>query len=278
MKLRRIIQRLWVIKPIKTTLTTALITAALLAGMASCSNVNDDTDISQIQNNDAYIAALGTFEGIWSLETVTCNGSINVGDLNIDLDLPGDTIYNWLSINVRKAASAYPSLKEEIIDSIGNIFFTPTYKVDLTKHSLAYAISGTSKESAYGAFYSVNNSGFGEKNLMIGTEEASEDTDTATNFTISLPNPMTFSFKVQADQTNYRIDLTSTKDLPTARYDFAIGQWILNYRIDAFNIVSYHTGRQYTLTVSKLNPNFSTLQLQFYSTKKTGPATGKTNS
>jgi hypothetical protein len=89
---------------------------------------------------------------------------------------------------------------------------------------------------------------------------------------------MTFSFKVEADQTSYRIDLTSTKDLPTARYDFAIGQWILNYRFDAFNIVNYHKGRQYMLAVSKINPNISTLQLQFYSIKKTGPATGKTNS
>ena len=159
MKLRRVIQRLQVTKPIETYLTTALMAAAFLAGVASCSKVNDETYNAQIEEDAAYIAALGIFEGIWSLETVTCNGSINVGDLSIDLDLPGDTIYNWLVRNVRKAASTNPSLKEEIIDSIGNIFFMPTYKVDLTKHSLLYTISGTSKESAYAAFNAFKNSG-----------------------------------------------------------------------------------------------------------------------
>lgn len=277
MKLRRVIQRLRVIKPIKTFPTTALIAAALLAGVASCSNVNDETYDSLIQNDAAYTAVLGTFEGIWSLETVTCNGSINVGDLNIDLDLPGDTIYNWLARNIRKTASTNPSFKEEIVDSIGNIFFTPTYTVDLTRHSLAYAISGTSKEYAYAAFNSFNNSGFGNYDLMNDTE-ADTVPDESPSITIRFPDPMTFSFKVEADQTNYRIDLTSTKDLPTARYDFAVGQWILNYRFEAFNIVNYHKGRQYMLPVSKINPNISTLQLQFYSIKKTGPATGRTNS
>lgn len=277
MKLRRVIQRLQVTKPIETFLTTALMAAALLAGVASCSNVNEDTYNAQIAEDAAYIAALGTFEGIWSLETVTCNGSINVGDLSIDLDLPGDTIYNWLVRNVRNAASTNPSLKEEIIDSIGNIFFMPTYKVDLTKHSLLYTISGASKESAYAAFNAFKNSGFAD-DLCLEGPGSTETEDESTSITIRLPDPMTFSFKVQTDQTSYRIDLTSTKDLPTARYDFAIGQWILNYRFEAFNIVNYHKGRQYMLAVSKINPNISTLQLQFYSIKKTGPATGKTNS
>ena len=277
MKLRRVIQRLQVTKPIETYLTTALMAAAFLAGVASCSKVNDETYNAQIAEDAAYIAALGIFEGIWSLETVTCNGSINVGDLSIDVDLPGDTIYNCLVRNVRKAASTNPSLKEEIIDSIGNIFFMPTYKVDLTKHSLLYTISGASKESAYAAFNAFKNSGFADDVCLEGTG-STETEDESTSITIRLPDPMTFSFKVQTDQTSYRIDLTSTKDLPTARYDFAIGQWILNYRFDAFNIVNYHKGRQYMLAVSKLNPNISTLQLQFYSIKKTGPATGKTNS
>ena len=277
MKLRRVIQRLQVTKPIETFLTTALMAAALLAGVASCSKVNDETYNAQIAEDAAYIAALGIFEGIWSLETVTCNGSINVGDLSIILDLPGDTIYNWLVRNVRKAASTNPSLKEEIIDSIGNIFFMPTYKVDLTKHSLLYTISGASKESAYAAFNAFKNNGFEYKGYSLDTEPGTA-LDENTSITIRIPDPMTFSFKVEADQTSYRIDLTSTKDLPTARYDFAIGQWILNYRFDAFNIVNYHKGRQYMLAVSKINPNISTLQLQFYSIKKTGPATGKTNS
>lgn len=277
MKLRRVIQRLQVTKPIETFLTTALMAAALLAGLASCSNVNEDTYNAQTAEDAAYTAALGIFEGIWSLETVTCNGSINVGDLSIDLDLPGDTIYNWLVRNVRKAASTNPSLKEEIIDSIGNIFFMPTYKVDLTKHSLLYTISGASKESAYAAFNAFKNNGFEYKGYSLDTEPGTA-LDESTSITIRLPDPMTFSFKVQTDQTSYRIDLTSTKDLPTARYDFAIGQWILNYRFDAFNIVNYHKGRQYMLAVSKINPNISTLQLQFYSIKKTGSATGKTNS
>lgn len=186
----------------------------LFVGMVlamSCSKDSFDDDVgATLPVAENHITPYGTFEGDWRLGKYgqTCLGTIEVDSGQIKFDLPMEYLFPKLGVVSEKTQAAYS----------GEPFFNPSS--DHTFYNfgqvMRYSLQGYSSDAQYLSNIGIDNLTAPQGNNAL-------------------------SFYVKADDVDYCVSLSATKDEATAVFDFNTGLWTLAIPIDKITISNNHT-------------------------------------
>lgn len=216
----------------------------------------------------------GEFEGEWDCEgAFYSNGKIRVDDRYIVIDkLPSENIFNTMKVMVQLF---YPNMENEVIESIGNIFYASSYEYPITDLYIRYELGDYSAPHGYYA------SASSIKNMWSSTETHISET-----IIIGPAEPNTISFAVKADGKFYRIDLIS-KDHDVDMEFFMkqqwdgtpAGLWIIQYWFSTYRVINLQTGQQFDINPVSDGHRLQqgkedTLQLHFKASQRTDNSDG----
>ena len=253
-----------------------------LALITSCSK---EEEVEKPINNSEPVVPMsnhvmtGEFEGEWNnLPADPTNGSIVVSDEYIIIDeLPAKLILNSMIFNINMSCLSYPEIKEQTIDSIGNIFFASSYKYPKTGLEIKYEMDSFSDNCYTTKTLSIKNM-WSETSTVINIDY--EQPQTGEAIVIDPAEPNTISFSVEADGVPYRIDLVSKDHECNARFDMndntwnTPGMWSILYWFKAYRFINLQTGKQWDLRIVydwlRRHDKEDTIPFGFYSSKLMG--------
>ena len=250
-----------------------------MALLMSCSK---EEKVEVVDNGEPIVHNMnqeltGEFEGEWTCEgAFYSNGKIRVDDRYIVIDkLPSENIFNTMKVMVQLF---YPNMENEVIESIGNIFYASSYEYPITDLYIRYELGDYS--APQGMYYASASS---IKNMLTDlTTQFVKDHET---IVIGPPEPNTLSFIVKADGQRYRIELIS-KDhdvelefLMTSHVNSQAGLWIIQYWFSTYRVVNLQTGQQFDISPVSDGHRLQqgkedTLQLHFKASQRTGNSDG----
>lgn len=253
-----------------------------LALITSCSK--EEEVEKPIDNSEPVVpmsnhVMTGEFEGEWNnLPADPTNGSIVVSDEYIIIDeLPAKLILNSMIFNINMSCLSYPEIKEQTIDSIGNIFFASSYKYPKTGLEIKYEMDSFSDNCYTTKTLSIKNM-WSETSTVINIDY--EQPQTGEAIVIDPAEPNTISFSVEADGVPYRIDLVSKDHECDVRFDMnenswsVPGMWIIQYWFNTYRIYNLQTGKHWDIKIFYEWPLYpdkeDTVQLIFNATKLKG--------
>ena len=257
-----------------------------LALGTSCSK---DEDEAPVKKNEPDVPMTsydmtGIFEGEWnnSLADNPIRGSSMVNDEYIIIDeLPIENILNDLINYINLECLIYPERKDQIVDTLGNIFFASSYKYPKTNLEIKYEMDSFSDKYFTTRILSIKNM-WSDISTVINID--SESPYPGETIVIGPPEPNTISFSVEADSVPYRIDLVSKDHECDVKFDMndnpwsAPGMWILQYWFNTYRIYNLQTGQKYDIHLTSPMPLYpdkeDTIQFHFISTEWKGPAEG----
>lgn len=217
----------------------------------------------------------GIFEGEWDNMTEPTKGSITVNNEYIFIDeLPAEGILKRILVDIQDAFLAHPEKKEELVDSIGNIFFAESYKYPKTDLVIKYQMDSYSDKAFTAKVSSI-------KNTWSSITTYIESPVSGETIVIGPPEPNTISFVVEADGVSYRVDLISKDHECFARFNMndnpwsIPGMWSIEYWFNTYRFINLQTGRQKELhivySILPHRPNKEdTIVLRFFSKKLVG--------
>ena len=216
----------------------------------------------------------GVFEGEWDNMTEPTKGRITVNNEYIIIDeLPAEGILKGLIMDMNAVYLVRPTIKEEMADSIGNIFFAESYKYPKTNLEIKYEIDSFSEGNYWAKVSSI-------KNMWSDISTVIESPVSGETIVIGPPEPNTISFSVEADGVPYRIDLVSKDHECNARFDMndntwnTPGMWSILYWFKAYRFINLQTGKQWDLRIVydwlRRHDKEDTIPFGFYSSKLMG--------
>lgn len=247
-----------------------------LALITSCSK--EEEVEKPIDNSEPVVpmsnhVMTGEFEGEWNnLPADPTNGSIVVSDEYIIIDeLPAKLILNSMIFNINMSCLSYPEIKEQTIDSIGNIFFASSYKYPKTDLEIKYQLDSYQAPFYTTSIYSIRNN-WSETSYNINIDY--EPPHIGETIVIGPAEPNTISFGVEADGVPYRIDLVSKDHECTAEFNLNSGLWRFQYWFNTYRFINLQTGQHWDMKVVweflPRRTKEDTILLGFYATKLTG--------
>lgn len=217
----------------------------------------------------------GEFEGEWDSEgAAPKSGSITVNDRHIFIDeLPTDSIIKGITMLVKFACQNHPERQNQLIDSIGNIFFASDYKFPKTGLEINYQLGSFDDGSYHASISSVKNMWSDITTTIIIDKVPPYPSET---IVIGPPEPGTISFGIEADGVPYRIDLVSKEHKLTAEFIMETspwsltGMWILQYRFCTYRFYNLETGQKLDYSFSSHYPldKDDCVQLLFHANKR----------
>lgn len=226
-----------------------LLAVLSLALVTSCSK-----DEEVIVNNQEPLIPMtsreltGEFEVTWDLVEDSTVGTIVVNNEYIIVDeLPAEGIFKYIASDIQNVCFDHPETKEELADSIGNLFFASSYQYPKTDLEIKYQLDSYSNPYYVASISSIKNTW--------------SDTSTAINIDYAAPflgktividpaEPNTISFSVEADDVSYRIDLVTKEHECTAEYNMNTGLWRFQYWFNTYRIINLQTGQHLDMKVS----------------------------
>ena len=253
-----------------------------LALSTSCSK---EEEVEKPINNSEPVVPMsnhvmtGEFEGEWNnLPADPTNGSIVVSDEYIIIDeLPTEMILQSMISIINISCLSHPELREQTIDSIGNVFFASSYKYPKTGLEIKYEMDSFSKYSYTTKTLSIKNM-WSEISTAINIDY--EQPQTGEAIVIDPAEPNIISFSVEADGVPYRIDLVSKDHECDVSFNMddnpwsVPGMWIIQYWFNTYRIYNLQTGKHWDIKVyyqmHRDHDTEDTVQLIFNATKLKG--------
>ena len=226
-----------------------LLAVLSLALVTSCSK-----DEEVIVNNQEPLIPMtsreltGEFEVKWEYVADSTVGTIVVNNEYIIVDeLPAEGIFKYIASDIQNVCFDHPETKEELADSIGNLFFASSYQYPKTDLEIKYQLDSYSNPYYVASISSIKNTW--------------SDTSTAINIDYAAPflgktividpaEPNTISFSVEADGVPYRIDLVTKEHECTAEYNMNTGLWRFQYWFNTYRFINQQTGQHWDMKVT----------------------------
>ena len=219
-----------------------LLAVLSLALVTSCSK-----DEEVIVNNQEPLIPMtsreltGQFEVKWEYVAEPTVGTIVVNNEYIIVDeLPVERIYKYIASDIQDVCLNHPETKEELADSIGNLFFASSYKYPKTDLEIKYQLDSYSNPYYVASISSIKNT-WSETSTAINIDYAAPFL--GKTIVIDPAEPNTISFSVEADGVPYRIDLVTKEHECTAEYNMNTGLWRFQYWFNAYRFINLQTGQ-----------------------------------
>jgi hypothetical protein len=251
----------------------------LIIGLALFVACSKDEEKELVDNSEPAVpmtnyVMTGVFEGEWDNMTEPTKGRITVNNEYIIIDeLPAEGILKGLLMDVQSVYLVRPEIKEEMADSIGNIFFAESYKYPKTNLEIKYEIDSFSEGNYWAKVSSI-------KNMWSDISTVIESPVSGETIVIGPPEPNTISFSVEADGVPYRIDLVSKDHECDVSFNMndnpwsVPGMWIIQYWFNTYRIYNLQTGKHWDIKVyyqmHRDHDTEDTVQLIFNATKLKG--------
>ena len=248
----------------------------LIIGLALFVACSKDEEKELVDNSEPAVpmtnyVMTGVFEGEWDNMTEPTKGRITVNNEYIIIDeLPAEGILKGLIMNLQSVYLVRPEIKEEMADSIGNIFFAESYKYPKTNLEIKYEIDSFSEGNYWAKVSSI-------KNMWSDISTVIESPASGETIVIGPPEPNTISFSVEADGIPYRIDLVSKDHECNARFNMndnpesVPGMWSIQYWFNAYRFSNLQTGQHWDFKIvydwPRRHDKEDTIPFGFYSSK-----------
>lgn len=251
----------------------------LIIGLALFVACSKDEEKELVDNSEPAVpmtnyVMTGVFEGEWDNMTEPTKGRITVNNKYIIIDeLPAEGILKGLLMDVQSVYLVRPEIKEEMADSIGNIFFAESYKYPKTNLEIKYEIDSFSEGNYWAKASSI-------KNMWSDISTVIESPFSGETIVIDPPEPNTISFSVEADGIPYRIDLVSKDHECNARFNMndnpesVPGMWSIQYWFNAYRFINLQTGQHWDFKIvydwPRRHDKEDTIPFGFYSSRLSG--------
>ena len=251
----------------------------LIIGLALFVACSKDEEKELVDNSEPAVpmtnyVMTGVFEGEWDNMTEPTKGRITVNNEYIIIDeLPAEGILKGLIMNLQSVYLVRPEIKEEMADSIGNIFFAESYKYPKTNLEIKYEIDSFSEGNYWAKVSSI-------KNMWSDISTVIESPVSGETIVIDPPEPNTISFSVEADGIPYRIDLVSKDHECNARFNMndnpesVPGMWSIQYWFNAYRFINLQTGQHWDFKIvydwPRRHDKEDTIPFGFYSSRLSG--------
>ena len=220
----------------------------------------------------------GEFEVKWEYVADSTVGTIVVNNEYIIVDeLPAEGIFKYIASDIQNVCFDHPETKEELADSIGNLFFASSYQYPKTDLEIKYQLDSYSNPYYVASISSIKNT-WSETSTAINIDYAAPFL--GKTIVIDPAEPNTISFGVEADGVPYRIDLVSENHECNARFNMngnswsIPGMWNIQYWFNTYRFYNLQTGKQWDIKVVYDLPRRhnaeDTIQLSFNATKLKG--------
>jgi len=259
----------------------------LILGLALFVACSKDEEKELVDNSEPAVpmtnyVMTGVFEGNWENMTEITKGNITVNNEYIIIDeLPAEGILKGILMDINAVYLVRPEIKEELADSIGNIFFAESYKYPKTDLEIKYQMDSYSDGNFMAKASSIKNM-WSDTSTIINIDYEAPKAGEA--IVIGPPEPNTISFSVEADGVPYRIDLVSKEHECDVKFNMndnpwsTPGMWIIQYWFNTFRFNNLQTGQKWDLDLfyflSHRHDKEDTLIFGFDSTKLVGSVEG----